>query len=445
MRHRDREHETLRHQQLLDDDGVPSMYRRSAVPRRRHLHVALALVAAGCVPTTGLMVEVAGPSSTTSTAAGVATLDFVVAHPSWCERWVGDASANHTRVSVAGRDLTKEPYDFLIEASRQTDLSEPVYVSALAYGAGGQLLGEARFDSHPFAKDEVLQRRARIGLFGAAAQPGGPKYVAGDGCVCVPGDPWIGTGTGTGCDPLVITSFARLGDTAGCELTPKGAPLPVPACDGQKYGDEPTNRDLPCWADDGNGVCRMTTRTCVDDGGVAYGAECATGGGDPAMPSGALCARYLGCEQSACGDVLGCFKSAFTAAQQDNVRCTLHLDPTTRPNEPIRPCPGGVWAAPLPVAMPATGTCLSALLEGVDQPPFTLSLTASPTGANGGGPTATMCPTVLQVDAVDAPYPEAVPATTQLDVIVGEHLVHVALDVVLHQCAAEPSLVCTPG
>ena len=40
---------------------------------------------------TGLLLEVGGPNGTTSTAAGIATLDFVVAHRSWCERWVSDA------------------------------------------------------------------------------------------------------------------------------------------------------------------------------------------------------------------------------------------------------------------------------------------------------------------------------------------------------------------
>ena len=64
--------------------------------------------------------------------------------------------------------------------------------------------------------------------------PGAPQYAASDGgCVCAPGEPWVGDGSGAGCDTRVITSFDRLIDTAGCELTPKGAPLPVPVCDGQ--------------------------------------------------------------------------------------------------------------------------------------------------------------------------------------------------------------------
>jgi hypothetical protein len=412
------------------------------VPQRRHLHV-IALVGAlvgGCVPKTGLLVEIAGPAATTSTAAGVTTLDFVVAHPSWCDRWVGDTSANHTRVNVAGRDLTKQPYDFLVEASHQTDLAEPVYVAALAYAADGRLLGEAPFDTHPFAKDEVRQYRARVGLFGAAAQASGPKYVAGDGCVCVPGEPWVGTGKGTGCDPRVITSFARLGDTAGCELVPKGAPLPVPACDGQTYGDEPTNRDLPCWASDASGTCRIGSRTCVDNGGIAYGAECAPGSGDVALPTGDLCARYLQCQQTACGDVIGCFERSFAAPSE--IRCTLRVDPTTRPNEPIRPCSGGTWKATLPVGGALTSPCLAALIEGVQQPPFTLGFaTATQAAAQAIG---TDCPTTLQVDKIDVPYPDAVPTTTALSLVIGETLVHVTLEVV-RQCGGlgpPASLLC---
>jgi len=58
---------------------------------------------------------------------------------------------------VSGRDLTKKPYDFRINPSHMTDLSEPVYGAALAYAADGRLLGEASFNAHPFEHGAVLK------------------------------------------------------------------------------------------------------------------------------------------------------------------------------------------------------------------------------------------------------------------------------------------------
>src|SRR5438876_11250697 len=96
----------------------------------------LVFLAAGCAPETGLIVEVTGPAGdTSSVAAGVAKLDFVVAHPSWCDRWVGVEPAMHTPVDVSGRDLTKRPFEFRINPSHMTDLGEYVYAAALAYAA----------------------------------------------------------------------------------------------------------------------------------------------------------------------------------------------------------------------------------------------------------------------------------------------------------------------
>ncbi|MGZ3443992.1 MAG: hypothetical protein ACXVDD_30945, partial [Polyangia bacterium] len=332
----------------------------------------LALGAAACTPETGVMVEVRGPAGKTSVEAGITKLDFVVAHPSWCERWVGVAPANHTARDVANRDLDKKPYDFLVTPSHTTDLNEQVYIAALAYAADGRLLGEASFDAHALSQGEILKRTAHVFLFGDSAA-GAPQYVSGDGCVCAPGEPWIGTGSGTDCDTRVITSFDRLIDTAGCELTPKGAPLPVPVCDGQTYMNEPTDRDLPCWNNDAQGACRVATRNCADQNGVAYTNECNVDGTDTLLPTGtALCDRYRTCQQTACGDVIGCVRGMFT--QKSAITCTLPIDPTSAPDQPIRPCSGGSWSATLPT--PATGgtTCRAAMLDGVEQPPFHLGL-----------------------------------------------------------------------
>ena len=149
------------------------------MPRRPRLPVAsllLVVVAAvgGCVPDTGQLVEVRGPSGVTSVAAGITTLDFVVAHQSSCGRWVGVASATHRRVDVKGRDLTKHPYDFLIEPTHQTNLGDLAYVAALAYTADGRLVGEASFGAHAFTKDKVLKRSQRIGILGESERVGGP-------------------------------------------------------------------------------------------------------------------------------------------------------------------------------------------------------------------------------------------------------------------------------
>src|SRR5438445_651142 len=143
---------------------------------------------AGCVNETGLMLEVTGPGDRTSVAAGITKLDFVVAHPSWC-------------------------------------------------------------------------------------------------------DPWVGAGSTSGCDTRVITSFDRLVATAGCELTPKGAPLPVPVCDGQPYPNEANDRAMPCWAADPGGGCRMTARNCRDTNGVGFVEECTTGSNDALLPSADLVSR----------------------------------------------------------------------------------------------------------------------------------------------------------
>jgi hypothetical protein len=396
------------------------------------------LVMTGCVPATGTILEVQGPMDMTSTAAGIATLELVVAYPSFCDRWVQDGSASRTRVNVAGRDLDKRPYDFLVAPSHQTDLAQPAYLAVLAYDANGLLLGEATFGEHPFDKDKVLKRQARVQLFDASVRKkGGPQYVTGDGCVCVPGEPWLGTATGQGCDQRVITSFDRLGDTAGCELVPKGAPLPVLACDGQQYRDEPTDRLLPCWASDGGGACRMTTRRCADHDGQAWAEECVTGGGDFALPAGsALCSRYLACAQTACGDVTSCFSASL--GMPINVTCMVRVDATSQPGDRIQPCTSTVWKGALP--MMAGQSCVAAMVQGVAQPPYTVGL-----NSNGAAQaTVTTCPLVLEIDDIAVPYPMAVPAQT-VDLVVGDHLWRVTLEPVLGCNGPQPSLVCRFG
>jgi hypothetical protein len=411
--------------------------RRPRLPVARLLVVALAAIGAGCVPDTGELVQVRGPAGETSIAAGITALDFIVAQQSYCGRWVGVASATHHRVDVSGRDLTKRPYEFLIEPTHQTNLDDLVYVGALAYAADGRLVGEATFGAHALSKDKILERSQRIGILSAAGQNGGPQYVAADGCVCAPGQPWIGNGSGSGCDVDVITTFDRLGDTAGCEL-PAGAALPM-ACDGQQYPNEVPDRILPCWADDDSGVCREGGRTCTDRDGYAYNSECVTTSDDPMLPSDTLCAQYLGCEQTACGDLVGCFGSSFTTSA--NVKCTLHVDPTTTPGAPIAPCAGGSWTAPLPGSSATDTTCLAAVLKSVSQPPLTVGLAQAM--VMGAQVRATSCPATLQIDKIDVPYPMALPAMQTVDLVVGETLTHVTIAFVQECGATEPALVCS--
>jgi hypothetical protein len=393
----------------------------------------IAPFAVGCTET-GLMLEVQGPAGTTSVAMGVTKLDFVVAHESWCERYVFDASATHTRVDVSGRDLQKHPYDLLLKPAHATDLSQAVVAAALAYDNAGQLLGEAVFGVHSFIKSQVLLHAAQITPLAA-----GPKYVAGDGgCVCLPGLPWMGNGSGSGCDTRVITSFARLGDTAGCEL-PAGSPvLQRPVCDGQLYdGVEVERRQLPCFASDDAGSCRVHVRECADNFGIAYQQECRPNGGDPALLTDALCKQYLGC-QSACGDVIGCFTAA--APMPSTIKCTLPIDPTTAAGQPIVPCANGSWKTDLVLPQQLLPNCAGALLEGTRQPPFTLGFS----GANGVQPVAAHClPLTLEVQKIDSPYPEAVPAAWPFLITVGDRLVQVTLEVT-RSCADTPSLVCSP-
>src|SRR6185436_20534227 len=121
----------------------------------------------------------------------------------------------------------------------------------------------------------------------------------------LPGQPWMGTGSQSGCDLDVISTFDRLQDTKQCELPANSPGLPR-ACDGQLYPGEAPDRDLPCFADV-NGTCRVGTRSCHDQNGYAYDEECVLAETDAALPDQTLCNAYLLCERNPCGDLVGCF------------------------------------------------------------------------------------------------------------------------------------------
>jgi len=405
--------------------------------RRRHvppvrLAALLSVLLAGCGQT-GMLLEVGANAAMT----GVSQLELIIAHQTQCERWI-DETSPHLRVSVDGRNLQKSPYALMIHPSHFTDFEAPIFALALAYDANGQLIGGASFDSHRFVKGSIEKFHADLALRGAS--PDGPKYVTDDGCVCLPGDPWIGTGTGTGCDPLVVTSFARYADTAGCEL-PAGHLQPTTqVCDGQSY-DEPTDRDLPCFARrtvNGQKTCRAHVRVCRDRDNVAYGDTCDAADNDPVLPSDTLCAAYLACEQQPCNDLMACMRA--TVLSPATFTCTLRVDPTTQAGKAIRPCAlGGPWQTPLEPTATGAG-CVATVIEGQQS-----VLTAGFLETSGTGPAtvqtiATRCPPTFTVDKIDVNSPAEVPESFDLDVTLGDHLAHVKIDVV--RACDGPSLTC---
>ena len=204
--------------------------------------------------------------------------------------------------------------------------------------------------------------------------------------------------------------------------------------------DEPTDRALPCWNADEQGACRVTTRNCADQNGVAYSEECNTDSTDHMLPADTqLCARYRTCQQTACGDVVGCVRQKFT--QRATMKCTLPIDPTTGPGQAIRPCPnGGSWKAQLPTTATGGTQCLAAMLDGVEQPPFTMGLVVA--GKTGPQVLASACPNNFVVETIAAPYPDAVP-NAEFDLVSGEHLVHVSLNVVRACVDGATTLVCS--
>jgi hypothetical protein len=394
----------------------------------------LAILIAGCGKQTGIELAVGAPASPSSVQMGVATLEFVVAHQSWCERWVADQSASGTSVDVTTRDLAKSPYRLLVQPTHLTDLSQPVFSVAIARDASGHAIGLASFGDHPFRQGSVDQYAATLNFF----RRQDASYVADDGCVCAPGQPWIGTGSGTGCDPGVVTSFARLQDTATCELAPGLRELTAPVCDGHPYLDETQDRQLPCFHT-GESGCQLSVRNCADHDGIAYDEECTSGSSKPLLPSAALCSAYAACEQTACGDLIGCFLAAVPATRQ--ITCTLRVDPASA--NPVAPCPSGTWEAPLfPASAGLTGAaCVSSVIEGVVQHQLTLGLKSADPNATGAQPASTLCPPTLLVDKIAIDTPAQVPDQIALILTVGDGVVNVTINVV-RACGTEPSLVC---
>ena len=71
----------------------------------------------------------------------------------------------------------------------------------------------------------------------------------------------------------------------------------------------------------------MTTRHCADHNGVAYTEECNVDDTDTMLPADtALCDRYRACEQTACGDVIGCVRGMFTQTREPEVHAADRSD-----------------------------------------------------------------------------------------------------------------------
>src|SRR5205807_1344077 len=119
---------------------------------------------------------------------------------------------------VHARNLERAPFEVLLKPPHAVDLGDPVLALALARDANGALLGAAAFDPQPFALHEYREYARRVGLFDRA-QPV-DNWLADGGCACVPGAPWIGSGSGQACDQKVVPSFDALVSLAGCELPP---------------------------------------------------------------------------------------------------------------------------------------------------------------------------------------------------------------------------------
>jgi hypothetical protein len=388
----------------------------------------LGLLAVGCSRQTGIELAVSAPASPSSIQMGVASIEFLVSHRSWCERWVLDSSiGTGTRVDVSARNLHDSPYQLLVQPTHFTDLSEPVFALAVALDANGKPIGAANFDAHPFEKGAVNEYTAQVGLFTRTDA----SYVSPDGCACIPGLPWVGNGTGQGCDLDVVPSFARYQDTAGCELSPGRREPYLPVCDGQQYLTEVTDRKLPCFNASG-GTCQIGLRNCPDHDGFAYDSECVPGTGDPAPPTAALCDAYAQCEQQACGDLIGCFLGSVPAAHTLN--CTMHVDPTA-----LKPCADGKWELPLPPTLQATGAaCVASIIEGRIQPPLTVGF--KETNMTGSHTRATMCPPTLVVESIDTEPP--LPSSVTLQTTVGDSVISVKLTVVRSCTGVVSSLSC---
>jgi hypothetical protein len=347
----------------------------------------------------------------------VATLEFFVSHESFCERQVADgALVSSTRVDVSARDLHERPYELLIHPTHFTDLNQPIQVIAVALDANGKPIGHANFGAHPFKRGEVNEYSQDLGFFTRTDA----SYVSPDGCACIPGEPWVGNGSGTGCDLDVVPSFDRFIDTAGCELSQGRRELSGPVCDGHQYLTEVPDRKLPCYSA-ADGTCRIGLRGCVDHDGIAYDSECVPASGDPAPPSGVLCDAYANCEQNACGDLIGCFLGA--APTTHTVMCRLFVDPTG-----LKPCAiDGKWEAVIPGTATLTGVaCVASMVEGRIQPPFTVGL--KDPAATGTRTRNNTCPPTLQIESIASD--PALPASFTIVTTVGDQVINVKLQVI---------------
>jgi hypothetical protein len=156
---------------------------------------------------------------------------------------------------------------------------------------------------------------------------------------------------------------------------------------------------------------------------------------DPALPSGALCDAYLGCEQNACGDLIGCFVGAVPAAH--NLACTMHVQPDV-----LMPCVAdGKWELKLPPTLTATGAaCVASIVEGRIQPPFTVGFKDPDPTVTGTRTRSTLCPPTLVVESI-ASEP-ALPQTVKLVLTVGDQLINLDLKIVRSCAGVTASLNC---
>ena len=373
----------------------------------------LALLTA-CAPRTGLELEVRGPLGTTSVEAGVVELELVAGHASYCERWVTDSAATGRRFEVKKRDLTRSPLRILLEPVQETDLAAQVLPIVLARDATGRTIGVASFGEQRFRFEKVERYVATIALFGEGREATGPSYAATDGCTCIPGQASIGNGTQKGCDLALPPSFARLADTAGCELA-SGAALPSGVCDGQLYPNEVPGRALPCFRASG-GVCSIGQRICDDQNGRAYTSECKSDA-SLALPTGVLCDAFLACQQTACVDPVECLKTSTPARHP--LRCTLRV---MLDGGMARACDGAQTSV---VVAATTGTaCVASMLDGTRVGIATLGWKAA--GQSAAQVTSDLCPPTLQLDALDAKDAMSL-APTSFTATIGDTLYDVEL------------------
>jgi hypothetical protein len=380
-----------------------------------------------CAPETGLVFQVTGGQNA---ATPTSSLELFVTHRSFCDRTVEDESASHTRVDVKGRDLTKRPFEFWVHPFMITDLADPVSAVVVGRNDAGEIIGRAVFAPQPFKYEAVLRYRAPLQRLSRTDI----EYATADGCLCLPGAPWLATPSTSACGQKIPPSYERLLDTAGCEL-PTGAPLPVGVCDGQLYPGEVADREVPCFSS-GDGSCRIGTRTCHDERGRALDGECFPETGAPTLPTRALCDAYRTCEADACSDPNRCLVTSVPPAT--TLHCTLHY--SGNGDQPPVPCGDGHWQAALNLG--GTGAaCTATLPAGRAAPPLTLGLL---TAQNATASTVSaLCPPTLAVTEI-AGTAASLPATVEFDMTIGDRLVRVETRLE-PSCAGDtlPSLSCT--